>query len=115
MGRLGLNLITGPANAGKVALLLRRYLDALRSMAVEEVLVPEIEPVELAAIRGIERAELSFEVVGIEQARLELAEDCEKRIGEAPEAGRPAEAVEGASGERSADDQRALGLGRHPA
>src|SRR5919204_2100603 len=29
MGRLGLNLITGPANAGKVALLLRRYLDAL--------------------------------------------------------------------------------------
>src|SRR5437660_10161636 len=29
MGRLGLNLITGPANAGKVALLLRRYLDQL--------------------------------------------------------------------------------------
>jgi ATP-dependent helicase/DNAse subunit B len=29
MGRLGLTLITGPANAGKVALLLRRYLDAL--------------------------------------------------------------------------------------
>jgi ATP-dependent helicase/DNAse subunit B len=29
MGGLGLNLITGPANAGKVALLLRRYLDAL--------------------------------------------------------------------------------------
>jgi len=29
MGKLGLNLITGPANAGKVALLLRRYLDAL--------------------------------------------------------------------------------------
>src|SRR5438876_2455399 len=29
MGRLGLTLITGPANAGKVALLLQRYLDAL--------------------------------------------------------------------------------------
>ena len=29
MGRLGLTLITGPANAGKVALLLRRYLDEL--------------------------------------------------------------------------------------
>ncbi len=29
MRRLGLNLITGPANAGKVALLLRRYLDVL--------------------------------------------------------------------------------------
>src|ERR671936_1057354 len=29
MGQLGLNLITGPANAGKVALLLRRYLETL--------------------------------------------------------------------------------------
>src|SRR6266480_4756669 len=29
MGQLGLNLITGPANAGKVALLRRRYLAAL--------------------------------------------------------------------------------------
>jgi ATP-dependent helicase/DNAse subunit B len=29
MGRLGLTLITGPANAGKVALLLRRYLESL--------------------------------------------------------------------------------------
>src|SRR5947208_14667707 len=29
MGQLGLTLITGPANAGKVALLLRRYLEAL--------------------------------------------------------------------------------------
>src|SRR2546421_3198456 len=29
MGQLGVNLITGPANAGKVALLLRRYLEAL--------------------------------------------------------------------------------------
>src|SRR3954463_14170983 len=31
MARLGLNLITGPANAGKVALLLRRYLEALET------------------------------------------------------------------------------------
>src|SRR5438094_2330867 len=29
MGQLGLNLITGPANAGKVALLLHRYLEVL--------------------------------------------------------------------------------------
>ena len=29
MGQLGLNLITGPANAGKVQLLLRRYIEAL--------------------------------------------------------------------------------------
>src|SRR3954462_14763465 len=31
MGQLGLNVITGPANAGKVALLLRRYPEALDS------------------------------------------------------------------------------------
>src|SRR5436853_3297473 len=31
MGQWGLNLITGPANAGKVALLLRRYLEALET------------------------------------------------------------------------------------
>src|SRR3954454_6198791 len=31
MGQLGLHVITGPANAGKVALLLRRYLEALDS------------------------------------------------------------------------------------
>src|ERR1700675_4555892 len=29
VGQLGLNLITGPANAGKVALLLHRYLEVL--------------------------------------------------------------------------------------
>ena len=33
MDRLGLTLITGPANAGKVALLLQRYLDVLNLLA----------------------------------------------------------------------------------
>jgi PD-(D/E)XK nuclease superfamily len=47
MGRLGLTLITGPANAGKVALLLRRYLDEL-----------EREPVLIVPIRSdVDRVE----------------------------------------------------------
>jgi ATP-dependent helicase/nuclease subunit B len=47
MRRLGLTLITGPANAGKVALLLRRYLDEL-----------EREPVLIVPIRSdVDRVE----------------------------------------------------------
>jgi ATP-dependent helicase/DNAse subunit B len=44
MSRLGLTLITGPANAGKVALLLRRYLDALDREPV--LIVPNRSDVE---------------------------------------------------------------------
>src|SRR5215216_5236110 len=46
MGRVGLNLITGPANAGKVALLLRRYLEALPREPV--LIVPNRSDVEQA-------------------------------------------------------------------
>jgi ATP-dependent helicase/DNAse subunit B len=47
MGRLGLTLITGPANAGKVALLLQRYLDEL-----------EREPILIVPIRSdVDRVE----------------------------------------------------------
>jgi ATP-dependent helicase/DNAse subunit B len=44
MGRLGLTLITGPANAGKVALLLQRYLDELEREPV--LIVPIASDVE---------------------------------------------------------------------
>ena len=46
MGQLGLTLITGPANAGKVALLLRRYLDVLDREPV--LIVPNRSDVERA-------------------------------------------------------------------
>jgi ATP-dependent helicase/nuclease subunit B len=46
MGQLGLTLITGPANAGKVALLLRRYLDALDREPI--LIVPNRSDVERA-------------------------------------------------------------------
>src|SRR5439155_1333033 len=56
MGRLGLKLITGPANAGKVALLLRRYLAALADEPY--LIVPNRSDGELAALYGAYRAEL---------------------------------------------------------
>src|SRR5919197_5260858 len=46
MARVGLTLITGPANAGKVALLLRRYLNALPREPV--LIVPNRSDVEQA-------------------------------------------------------------------
>ena len=46
MGQLGLMLITGPANAGKVALLLRRYLEVLDREPV--LIVPNRSDVERA-------------------------------------------------------------------
>jgi len=46
MGRVGLTLITGPANAGKVALLLRRYLEELPREPV--LIVPNRSDVEQA-------------------------------------------------------------------
>jgi ATP-dependent helicase/DNAse subunit B len=45
VNRLGLNIITGPANAGKVALLLRRYLDVLPQEPY--LIVPNRSDVEL--------------------------------------------------------------------
>src|SRR5438128_2015115 len=52
MGGLGLTLITGPANAGKVALLLRRYLDALVREPV--LIVPNRSDVDRAELVGRE-------------------------------------------------------------
>ena len=46
MARVGLTLITGPANAGKVALLLRRYLEVLPNEPV--LIVPNRSDVEQA-------------------------------------------------------------------
>ena len=78
----------------------------------KQVAVPEVEPIELGAIRGVEPGELAFEIVRIEQARLELAHRREQCVCEAAEASRAAEAVERLPGERAPDDQRLLRLGR---
>src|SRR5205823_8941784 len=87
--------------------------DALGGVAPEQVAVPQPEPVELGAVGGVERCELTVELVGVEQAGLELRDGREQRVGEPTEAGGAAETVQRPPGERAADDQCALRLGRH--
>ena len=79
-------------------------------MAAEEVAIPEVEAVELGAVRGIERRQLSVEVVRVEQARLQLGDRREERVGEAAEPGRPSETVQRLARERAPNDQRPLCL-----
>src|SRR4029077_18044251 len=78
----------------------------------KQVAVPEVEPIELGAVPGVEPGELAFEIIRIEQSRLELAHRREQGVCEAAEASRAAEPVERLSGERAPDDQRLLRLGR---
>ena len=81
-------------------------------MPPKQVAIPEVEPIELGAIRGVEPGELAFEIVRIEQARLELAHRREQCVCEAAEPSRAAEAVERLPREGAPDDQRLLRLGR---
>ena len=81
MGRLGLSLITGPANAGKVALLLRRYLDEV-----------EREPFLIVPIRSdVDRVER--ELLGLRPAllggRVGTFDDIFERVARGGGAGRP--------------------------
>src|SRR5207249_1819526 len=64
-------------------------LEPLGGAAPEPIAVPDAEAVELAAVGGIEHGEVAVEVAGIEQPGLELADDAEQRVDEAPEPGRP--------------------------
>ena len=57
----------------------------LDRMAPEQVPIPELEPVELRAIRGVEQAEIPLQLLRVEQAGLELAEHREQRVGKACE------------------------------
>ena len=56
--------------------------EPLRRTAPEEVAVPELEPVELAAVGGVETRQLPVEIGRVEQARLELAERLQQRVRE---------------------------------
>ena len=86
--------------------------DAVRRVTPEQVAVPEPEAVELRAVRGVQGCELAVKVVRVEQARFELTDGREQRVGEAAEPRRGAEAVERVPGERATHDQSALRLGR---
>jgi hypothetical protein len=78
-----------------------------------QVPVPEPEPVQLGAIRGIEQGEVAAQLVRLDEARLELGERGAERVREAGEARRGAEPVQGRGGDGCADDQLALRVGRH--
>ena len=90
--------------------------EPLARRAAQQVAVPELEPVELGAIGRVERGEIAVEVGRIEQPGLELADAREQRLGEAAEAGRPAEAVHACpcDAHRPADEERALCIRDHP-
>ena len=62
--------------------------------AAQQVPVPEPEPVELRAIRGVQQAEIPLHLRRLEQAGLELAEHREQRVGKACEPGGAPEAIE---------------------
>ena len=87
-------------------------LEPLRRSAAKEVAIPALEPVELGAVRGMERGEIAVEILGVEHAGLELRERLLERVGEAAEAGRRGEAIELRVRKDPADEQRALRL-RH--
>src|SRR2546427_2228269 len=85
---------------------LSRY--AFRRMSSQEIAIPHPEPVELRAVGGVQRRQLTVQVVRVEQPGLELTYRCEQRICEPTEAGRPAEAVERLTCERAAHDEGPL-------
>ena len=90
--------------------------EALARVASHELAVPEPEGVELAAIRAVQRAELTVEVGRVEQPALDVRERPEQRVGEPREArGR---GKRGSVPERGADrtprEQGALGPRRDP-
>ena len=85
-------------------------LQALGGAAAKQVAIPEPEPVELGAVRGVERCEVAVELARVEQAGLELAERAQQLVGEAAEARRCGEAVERRGGKDAAHEQCALRL-----
>ncbi len=87
-------------------------LEALRGAAAQKVPIPAAEPVELGAVRGVERREIAVQLLGVEQPGLELAQRLLQRIGEPAEPRGRSEAVELRRGQHAAHEQRALRL-RH--
>ena len=90
-------------------------LQPLCRAAAQEVAVPEAEPVELGPVRRVERCEVAFDVLRVEQARLELADRAQELVGEAAEPGRRREAVERRGRRRRGERGARAASARRPA
>ena len=64
---------------------------AVGAVAPLAVAVPHAETVELGAVRGVERAQVAADLVGLDETGLELAQRRRERVGKAREPGRAAE------------------------
>ena len=86
-------------------------LQPLGRAAAQQVAIPEPEPVELGAVRGVERSELALDLVGVEQARLELADRAQELVGEPAEPRRRGEPVQRGRRDDAPHEQCALRRG----
>src|SRR5262245_20867427 len=80
-------------------------------MPAKQVAIPELEPLELRAVRRVEKREIAAQVTRVDEPRLELGEGGSQRVGEPGEARGGAEAVQRRGGHGGADDQLALSVG----
>ncbi len=69
-------------------------LQALGCLPAHDVAVPEAEPVELVPVGAVEGGETAVEILGVDEAGLELAERRDERVREAVEARRQGQPVE---------------------
>ena len=52
-------------------------------MSAQQVAVPELEPLQLGAIGRVEQREITAQVAGVDEPRLELGECAAERVREA--------------------------------
>ena len=86
---------------------------ALGGAAPQKVAVPVPQPVELVAVRAIERRQIPAEILRIDEARPELAEGVTERGGGPAGKCGARRTVQGNLSERPPHDQRPLRVGRH--
>ena len=84
---------------------------AVGSRRPELVAVPEAQPLELLAVRGVEARERAFELVGVDEAGLDLGDRVAERVGEARGARRFPEPVERRRRDGRPERERLLDVG----
>jgi hypothetical protein len=80
--------------------------------ASKQVAIPQAEPIELRPIGAVQETKISLQLFGLEQARFELRERSQKRVGKAGKPGGAAKPVQRCPGEDAAGDKCALRIAR---